>query len=755
MKRFIVSYEIQLLSSGIVSLLLLWFILFSRNVHLSQAAPASQTSTLQPPPMIQVKFVVGTDTARGMDLLPDVMHASILEMRPLFTLSPQQLDLLRVQGLQLMDRNLPGASDLPDLNMWYQLTLDTNVDLDNFVARLNELDVVDVAELAPLPAPPSAITSDFTGNQGYVGPATDGIDAQYSWLISGGNGAGVTIYDVEYAWNQTHEDLSKANGIPLLLNPGDTGVDPFPETENHHGTAVLGQIIADNDSKGITGISWGSDVGMAPANTANLWYNPANAILLAIADGQAGDVILIEQQTVVCGITPGVYGPLEWWSAVFDVIQTATANGFIVVEAAGNGSRNLDGATCLNLFNRSVRDSGAIIVGAGGSPDGSDLKKLSFSSYGSRVDVQGWGNNVMTTGYGYYHKNADALSDRDFWYTSSFGGTSSASPMVAGAAANLQGIAKQNGMLLTPAEIRDLLVATGTPQRGSPSINIGPRPNLKAAIAQQFPPNLTLSQTVSPADPMLPGELMTYTLSFSNTGIDFAVGITLSNEISSILTDISIKAQGVTITDTGASPGYVWEIEDLAQNEGGKIVVRGTINPTLLDGTHITNTAQIYSMATEKTLEDNTSEADITIFPAPSNLALSQTVVPSGPILPGEPITYTLSFSNTDMGFATSITLSDEISSILTNISIEAQGVTITDTGASPGYVWEIEDLAQNEGGKIVVRGRVNPAWSSGANISNIAQIFTTGTETVLNDNRAEVDITILAVAYLPVLFKD
>ena len=58
---------------------------------------------------------------------------------------------------------------------------------------------------------------------------------------------------------------------------------------------------------------------------------------------------------------------MEYWQANFDAIKTATANGKIVVEAAGNGSMNLDNSIYKNLFNRSYRDSGAILVGAGTS----------------------------------------------------------------------------------------------------------------------------------------------------------------------------------------------------------------------------------------------------------------------------------------------------------------------------------------------------------------------------------------------------
>jgi hypothetical protein len=349
---------------------------------------------------------------------------------------------------------------------------------------------VEIAEPAPLPAPPPAITPDFTGNQGYLGPATDGIDAIFSATIPGGNGNGIKIYDVEYSWNQTHEDLSKANGVLLLLNAGDSSHDPF--SNNNHGTAVLGELIADNNTKGVTGISSAANIGLAPAYTLNLGYNPANAILLAVADGFPGDVILIEQQIIVCGLPEDSYGPLEWIPSVFDAIQTAVANGFVVVEAAGNGSVNLDQAACGTAFDRTMHDSGAIIVGAGGSPGGLDRQRLSFSSYGSRLDLQGWGDNVMTTGYGNFYRNSNDLTNPNFWYTNTFSGTSSASPIVAGAAANLQGIALNRfGAPLIPVQIREALVETGSPQLGNTAEHIGPRPDLRAAIAEMQPPTPT------------------------------------------------------------------------------------------------------------------------------------------------------------------------------------------------------------------------------------------------------------------------
>ena len=63
--------------------------------------------------------------------------------------------------------------------------------------------------------------------------------------------------------------------------------------------------------------------------------------------------------------------------------------------------------------------------------------------------------------------------------------------MVAGVAAVIQSIVKARGQApLSPAQLRQLLTSTGTPQTGNVSQRIGPRPNLRAAIAALDAPNL-------------------------------------------------------------------------------------------------------------------------------------------------------------------------------------------------------------------------------------------------------------------------
>jgi hypothetical protein len=173
---------------------------------------------------------------------------------------------------------------------------------------------------------------------------------------------------------------------------------------------------------------------------------------------------------------------MEYWPDVFDQIQTSTGNGVVVVEAAGNGGRDLDHPDFMGTFDLAVQDSGAIMVG--GSEPETRVPVCTLNS-GSRVNVHSWGEGVVTT-----FKNGSILWGENLCNVyDHFNGTSSASAIVAGAVASLQGVAQANlAYRLDPLTLRQVLVDTGTPQAAGPFGElIGPQPDLAAAIEEILP----------------------------------------------------------------------------------------------------------------------------------------------------------------------------------------------------------------------------------------------------------------------------
>jgi subtilisin family serine protease len=362
-------------------------------------------------------------------------------------------------------------------------------DAPKIARELNQKKAVWKAFVAPRPVPAVVLNGsqagsrNFEPSQGYLHAAPNGIGAIEVWSLAGAKGAGITICDIEGNWNRTHEDLP--SGIPLI---GGTVINDLGW--RNHGTAVLGEMISKPDVRGTAGISHGAKAVVQSA-VVNGVFNAAAAITNAASQLRAGDVILIELQAEGPN---GKYVAMQYWGDIFSAIAAATANGITVVEAAGNGNENFD----LAIFNDTglQKDSGAIVVGAGIPPTnhfdidtayqsiGVPRSRIWFSNYGKIVNVQAWGWHVTTLGYG----DAQGGASENRWYTLRFSGTSSASPIVTGAVACLQGRARsKNGSPMTPAKVRNILMSTGTPQEAGPGVpltqRIGPQPNLPKAMA--------------------------------------------------------------------------------------------------------------------------------------------------------------------------------------------------------------------------------------------------------------------------------
>jgi hypothetical protein len=448
----------------------------------------------------------GGIASRALDTAPlqSILDSEGISLEPLFGTSERRLQ-------QEARALAPSAGvEVPDLSVFYAVPAEEER-LESLAERLRQQETIEAAYVKPgstvplaydaaqearndmLPdaAEPPATTPDFGPRQGYLYAAPGGIEAPYAWGLPGGRGAGVKIIDCEWGWRFGHEDLTQNQmGVVFGINSSD----------DNHGTAVLGEISGDRNAFGIQGICPDAVVG------ASSFQNQLSARTIREAAKRlgAGDIILLEIHRPGPNATgQGQFGfiAIEWWPDDFAAIRYAVSRGIVVVEAAGNGFQNLDAAiynqrpadfpaTWTNPFNPANPSSEAVVVGAGAPPPGThghdhgpDRSRLDYSNYGARVDAQGWGREVTTTGYG----DLQGGADRDLWYTDRFNGTSSASPIVVGALGCVQGFRRASGQqLLTSATAGSLLRSTGSPQQDAPNRprtqRIGNRPNLRQLI---------------------------------------------------------------------------------------------------------------------------------------------------------------------------------------------------------------------------------------------------------------------------------
>ncbi|ANV70883.1 collagenase [Bacillus thuringiensis] len=395
----------------------------------------------------------------------------------LFTsVSPEQIQNLEVKAPNHVSTSLLNYYILQNQNSGYE---------EEIVDKLKASSLIEDAymkkqeKIMPPEVQSSSVALNPSNNprfkkQGYLEAAPYGINAPFAWGIQGGNGNGITFVDMEYGWLLNHEDLLHQK-IELMSG---RNIDQHVG----HGTSVLGIVSSEDNEVGNIGIAPKAKAKVISQIRDNGQYNTADAILSAVNQLEAGDVLLLEAQASFDGYGDK-YLPVEVQPDIFDAIRAGTDKGIVIIEAGANGWNDLDqfkdrkGKQVLNRNSKDFKDSGAIMVGAGSSSF--PHERMWFSNYGSRIDVYGWGENVDTT-------TAEQSRSAVNLYTSSFSGTSSASPIIAGAATLVQSIAKENlGQPYRPSELRAILSnqSTGTKSKDPYADKIGVLPDLKSILA--------------------------------------------------------------------------------------------------------------------------------------------------------------------------------------------------------------------------------------------------------------------------------
>ena len=449
-------------------LLLLCFMLFSLLLD----AQEKQNSTAEF--FIQINKVLFDESS--FDEIINSYHAVISQG---IILTDEQFDDLSKKALSVSGSD-QSVQELKDI---YKITIPLNsqtnsADFQKKMLEVSGIKYCEAVKTTPI-LPPTDIaptTPDYFGQQGYI-QSNPGVNMQHAWNL-GFNGSGISMYDVEYGMNVNHEEF---NSVNIAIASGMTVEPSLTQTYTEHGTGVLGIAYADHGAYGVSGMAHGLDsVILYPEYTVENGYNRTYAVTQAIANASIGDVIMFEMQTYGVG-TGYNYVPAEFDTPIWNLTKAATDAGIVIVAAAGNGNQNLDASGYASYM--ALGDSGAIIVGAGTA--NTTHSRIYYSTYGSRINLQAWGENVLTSGYDsdYAPYNYSMIGGDFNQSYKTFTGTSSATPIVASCAAVLQSYYYfYTGNYLTSQQIRTILIDTGIAQGGTASAHIGPIPNMQAAL---------------------------------------------------------------------------------------------------------------------------------------------------------------------------------------------------------------------------------------------------------------------------------
>ncbi|MBN2018810.1 MAG: S8 family serine peptidase [Sedimentisphaerales bacterium] len=300
------------------------------------------------------------------------------------------------------------------------------------------------------------------------------IEAPSAWDISTGSG-NIVVAVTDTGTDYTHPDLT-AN---MWNNPGEiagNGIDDNgdgfiddvygydfinndgnPMDDEGHGTHVSGTIGAvGNNNLGVAGVCWNVKIMAVKCLDAN-GEGPTSAIINAVQYAQLKGARVINASL---GMPLGV--PLWALQPLYDAIVAARDAGIIFVAAAGNDYGNNNDAT--PAYPSSFDLDNIISVMATTDID----SRAGFSNYGlTTVDIGAPGQNILST-----------LPSGAYDYD---GGTSMASPHVAGACALLLSIDPN----LNYRAVKEILLATADPTLPAQCVS-GGRLNLFAAALEAF-----------------------------------------------------------------------------------------------------------------------------------------------------------------------------------------------------------------------------------------------------------------------------
>ncbi|WP_242310982.1 DUF6923 family protein [Bacillus cereus group sp. BfR-BA-01331] len=254
--------------------------------------------------------------------------------------------------------------------------------------------------------------------------------------------------------------------------------------------------------------------------------------------------------------------------------------------------------------------------------------------------------------------------------------------------------------------------------------------------------DISVVKTGSP-NPVLAGNVLTYTIVVSNAGPSDAENVMLIDKVpNKILNPEYSTDGGVTFNPW---PGSI-NLGTLANGASQTIILRGTVNPSATG--LITNTAVVNSTTPDPDPTNNIS-TEFSAINTSADISVVKTANPS-PVLAGGILTYTVVVSNAGPNDALNVTVMDAIPSELLNPEYSTDGgITFNPW---PGSI-NIGTLANGASQTIILRGTVNPL-ATGLITNTVTVDSTTpdpdpdnNTSTIVTPVNTEADISVTKLA--------
>jgi uncharacterized repeat protein (TIGR01451 family) len=120
-----------------------------------------------------------------------------------------------------------------------------------------------------------------------------------------------------------------------------------------------------------------------------------------------------------------------------------------------------------------------------------------------------------------------------------------------------------------------------------------------------------------------------------------------------------------------------------------------------------------------------------------ADLSIQQNVSPPVDLRPGQPLTYTLHYSNDGVAIASGVLLTDTLPAALSSVSVSSSGPAISAL-AGAAYRWQIADIAPGASGTITVTGVVDPGLTTDISAASTATLTSNTFDSDPTNNSAQ-----------------
>lgn len=192
-----------------------------------------------------------------------------------------------------------------------------------------------------------------------------------------------------------------------------------------------------------------------------------------------------------------------------------------------------------------------------------------------------------------------------------------------------------------------------------------------------------------------PGDQITYVIVVTNTGISDAVNVNVTDTLPTGVVATSITVDGTQVTDNNPDQGilsFVLPSVPTGVENAVTVLVTATIGATVSGD--ITNTVTISGGGVGDPAEGNTASVTTEVR---TEVDVKVTKTAAETAVPGEAITYTLTFVNDGPSTATNVNVSDVLPAGLTLQSVTLDGVAVTNTGTGNNVQFVIPQLLVGE----------------------------------------------------------